>query len=297
MSPLRAGHRRAKVVAVVGAAVRVLLICSGLILMLAGGAVAGAQYAPPDLSRMLDGQPALKDILLAPEALYAGSGAAGLGFVLLLLASLGRRKTRTRPAVRSNADTQSAPPQTQPAGAAERPRSASGAAGLPTPPTPAPSPPGAAPPAPRAKPQASAQPPQTLSPSDMIRSDPRFLNRRRVGELVTINDALKAYHARHGTYPVAQSLLGRPDRGEAWIPGLTPDFLPELPRDPAMSVSPDGPQYVYASDGRDYKLLARNISLVGGTPVEVLGVKIDPAHTASPERAAFGFWTAGYESA
>lgn len=276
---------------------RVLLICSGLILMLAGGAVAGAQFAPPEMTRLLDGQPGVKDLILKPAALYAGSAAAGLGFVLMLVASLVRRKPRTRPAVGVNAATPRARLETQPAQTEDGPRSAAGAAGPAATPVPASSPPLAATSAPRAKPQASAQPPQTLSPSDVIRSDPRFLNRRRVGELVTINDALKAYHACHGAYPVAQSLAGRPDRGEGWIPGLAPDFLPELPRDPAMSVSPDGPQYVYASDGRDYKLLARNISLVGGTPVEVLGVKIDPAHTTSPERAAFGFWTQGYETA
>ena len=43
-----------------------------------------------------------------------------------------------------------------------------------------------------------------------------------------------------------------------------------------MSVEKTGPQYVYVSDGADYKLLAQGVSLVGGTNVEVLGVRIDP---------------------
>jgi hypothetical protein len=130
-----------------------------------------------------------------------------------------------------------------------------------------------------------------------VKNDPRLHNRKRVGDLVTLNDALKSYHKKRGAYPVAAGLAGLPDRGAAWIPGLAPDFVPELPRDPALSMDRDGPQYVYVSDGTDYKLLARNVSLVGGTNVEVLGVKIDPKHSTTAENASFGFWTPGFASA
>ena len=129
------------------------------------------------------------------------------------------------------------------------------------------------------------------------RTDPRLLNRKRVSDLVTINDALKAYHAKHGAYPKAGSLGGFIDRGSAWIPGLAPDFLPDLPRDPALSIEKTGPQYAYVSNGTDYKLLAMGVSLVGGTNVEVLGVRIDPSKQPTAENAAFGFWTAGFADA
>ncbi len=132
---------------------------------------------------------------------------------------------------------------------------------------------------------------------EALRSDPRLYNRRRVQDLVTINDALKAYHKTHGAYPAAAGLGGILDRGEAWIPGLAPDILPELPRDPAMSMERDGPQYVYTSDGKDYKLLVQNVSLVGSTNVAVLGVKIDMTRKPTQENAAFGFWTEGFASA
>jgi hypothetical protein len=114
-----------------------------------------------------------------------------------------------------------------------------------------------------------------------------------VSDLVSINDALKAYHAKNGKYPKADGLKGFADRGKAWIPGLAPEFIAELPRDPAESRS--GPQYLYTSNGTDYKLLAHGVSLVGGTNVEVLGVRIDAAKSPSAENAAFGFWTAAYE--
>jgi len=34
------------------------------------------------------------------------------------------------------------------------------------------------------------------------------LNRKRVQDLVTINDALKAYQAKHGAFPQAAALAG-----------------------------------------------------------------------------------------
>lgn len=128
-------------------------------------------------------------------------------------------------------------------------------------------------------------------------SDPRLMNRKRVSDLVSINDALKSYYKQNGAYPKANGLAGFPDRGSAWIPGLSPEFMAELPRDPAQSADKTGPQYVYISDGNGYKLLAQGVSLVGGTNVEVLGVRIDPTRQPTPENAAFGFWTEGFAGA
>src|SRR5262249_9496301 len=76
--------------------------------------------------------------------------------------------------------------------------------------------------------------------------DPRLTNRKRVADLVAINDALKSYRARHGRYPVANSLAGVRERGGNWIPGLSPEFLPSLPRDPAQSDHAAGPEYLYS---------------------------------------------------
>jgi hypothetical protein len=112
---------------------------------------------------------------------------------------------------------------------------------------------------------------------------------------VAINDALKAYQAKHGKYPKADKFGGFLDRGKAWIPGLSPEFMPELPRDPAQSDDKNGPQYLYASNGTDYKIVAKGVSLVGGTNVEVLGVRFDPGRQNTAESAAFGFWTQAYE--
>lgn len=107
-------------------------------------------------------------------------------------------------------------------------------------------------------------------------------------DLVTINDALTAYYAKNGAYPKAEGLAGASERGAAWIPGLSPDFLASIPRDPLHG---SGPQYVYASDGANYKLLAHGASLVGSGNVEVLGIKIDRTRNPTQQNASFGFWT------
>ena len=312
---------------------RGFLIFLGLLVMLGGGAVAGAQYAPPDALAMLDSQPQVKDFLATPMALYAGAGAAGFGFLVILLAAFVGRKPKDKPAPKVKAEkakpeakakaepkkataepVREAPkPAAQPVPAPQPMRTPEPVAAAPAPrPAPvaatpaaaaprpaAPQPAAAAAPAapPKPKPQASANPPGAPDIAEQMRNDPRLHNRKRVGDLVTLNDALKSYHKKRGAYPVAAGLGGLPDRGAAWIPGLAPDFVPELPRDPALSMDKDGPQYVYVSNGTDYKLLARNVSLVGGTNVEVLGVKIDPTHSKTAESASFGFWTPGFASA
>jgi hypothetical protein len=290
--------------------VRGFLIFLGVLLVLAGGAVAAAQYAPVDLS-MLDSVQGAKAFLTSQMALYAGGGAASFGLLLIIIAAVSGGKKKATP-VKKTAPAKAEPQKAaahdpalrkpEPVQAAPAPKPAPqpalqtvAAAPRPAPAVPAPSPsPAPAPAQPVHKPTASAQPPSSASSPVQ---DPRLLNRKRVQDLVTINDALKAYQQKHGAYPKAGGLVGFPERGAAWIPGLAPDFLKALPRDPAMSDDKAGPQYVYVSDGTDYKLLAQGVSLVGGTNVEVLGVRIDMTRQPTPENASFGFWTPGFASA
>lgn len=275
----------------------------GVLLLLGGGAVAGVQYMPGlDLS-FLDSIAGAKEFLASKNALYAGAGAAGFGLVMLIVGLLpnggkkksGRTEFRDLPAdepARRQEPRPAPQPKPAPQAAAPQPRPAP----QPVPPKAAPKPVPAPPPpkaVPSAKPQASSQPPASAATDDGAArlQDPRLTNRKRVSDLVTMNDALKAYFAKHGKYPVAEKLGGFLERGKDWIPGLSPEFVAELPRDPAMSSDKAGPQYLYASNGADYKLVAQGVSLVGGTNVEVLGVKFDPSKNNTMERAAFGFWT------
>jgi hypothetical protein len=337
--------------------VRGLVIFVGLLLLLGGGAVAGAQFAPMDVTNLPELAPVFnsltgsREFLKTDMALYAGGGVAGFGLLLMIIgAATGGKKRETpvakppempaprrvKPTKTSAAPLPASEPRTEPPepyqppaaapkpapriepapavkAAAPQPVAASAPAPAAPPPPKSVSPalqpvaatppaaqpvispaPALAPDAHKAKPQASGQPPAgagqpaaTAAPP----SDPRMLNRKRVQDLVTINDALLAYYARNGVYPTAEGLAGANERGAAWIPGLSPEFLAQLPRDPLHSA---GTQYVYAAKGANYKLLAQGVSLVGSGNVEVLGIKIDQTRNPTPQNAAFGFWTPAF---
>jgi outer membrane biosynthesis protein TonB len=312
----------------------------GLLLLLGGGAVAGARFAPidvttlPELNPVFDNLPGAREFLKTDMALYAGGGAAGFGLLLMVIGAATGGKKRERLVAKSPemptpqratptrtsatpapAPVPPAPPPAQPPEAYQPPAAApepepriapapalqEAAAPAPppvAPPRPAPvSPAPALAPAPdahKAKPQASGQPPAGVAqPTASLAPplNPGMLNRKRVQDLVTINDALKSCFSRNGAYPKADGLAGANERGAAWISGLSPEFLARLPLDPLHSAET---QYVYASDGANYKLLAQGVSLVGGGNVEVLGIRIDPTRNPTPQNAAFGFWTPAF---
>lgn len=302
----------------------------GLLLLLGGGAVAGAQYAPVDLS-LLDAYPSgaqAREFLTTQNALYAGAGAAALGLILFIVGVLpGKKKVKASAPVKMTkpmtAETKPAEPKpvAQPAPApvaaapvaaapvaappprpvAPPPAPAPVAAPVAEAPKPAPTPPPApqpvaqaAPaPAPTPAPAPAAAPAAEPEPAKPAAPDPRMLARKRISDLVTVNDAIKAFHAKTGAYPVAQGLQGAPDRGGNWVPGLAPDYLAELPVDPLGAPGNDGPQYYYVSDGSGYKLIVHGVS-PDGANVEVLGVKIDPARRNETGFWAYGFWTEGF---
>lgn len=263
---------------------KALALVLGLLLLLGGGAMAGAQYASIDLSSLGQAQEFLK----SQNALYAGAGAAGIGLILFIIGVLpGKQKSK---AAASPKITKPMPVQTKAA-----PQAAPSPAAAPIPPSaPRPAaPPPAAVPTPPPAPQPVAQVAPASAPAAAPEAapagpDPRLLTRKRISDLVTLNDAIKAFHAKTGAYPAAyDGLKGETERGKEWITGLVPDFLPELPRDP---VGGPGREYQYVSSGSGYKLIATGVS-ADGSNVEVLNVRIDPARRNEQGFWAYGFWT------
>ncbi|MGD9980983.1 MAG: hypothetical protein AB7H66_01110 [Hyphomonadaceae bacterium] len=139
---------------------------------------------------------------------------------------------------------------------------------------------------------ACGQPGSPAQEDDMAHlSEP---TRQRILDLVAINESIQRYHAEHGVYPPSVNWQGYASfngasLGANWIPEL--DLQP-LPRDPAMSEDPHGPQYLYISNNNDYKLIAY---LTGdcGPQVEVRGVRIDPARRGyeNVPCSSYGFWS------
>lgn len=81
--------------------------------------------------------------------------------------------------------------------------------------------------------------------------------------------------------------------GEHWIRGLAPEFIARLPREPRNSNYNFRPQYAYASNGVDYKLMIYSVSEECGPEIEREGVRIDPARQEGDRCWAYGFWTPG----
>jgi hypothetical protein len=72
-----------------------------------------------------------------------------------------------------------------------------------------------------------------------------------------------------------------------WIPGLVSAYINALPRDPRNNTTPSQ-QYIYNSDGKDYKLISYN-------PENITALKKNYPGIADPQRPnnAVGFWTSG----
>jgi hypothetical protein len=124
------------------------------------------------------------------------------------------------------------------------------------------------------------------------------ITQQRINDLKSVREALAAYATAHsGEYPKADEWNGfksfwGESLGAAWIPELVPDYIASLPRDPAISEVPDHAQYLYKSNGKDYKLIAM-YSGDCGPGVERDGIRIDPQRNKPTENNcwAYGYWT------
>jgi SAM-dependent methyltransferase len=115
---------------------------------------------------------------------------------------------------------------------------------------------------------------------------------KRLVDLGAIRKALAAYHQAHGTYPKSSGgwdglYTNWGVSTSEWIPGLVPEYLAELPRDPRNSDRPEQ-QYLYISDGQDYKLISH-------LPEDIAAVRQTHPELTDPVRDgwAYGFWTDG----
>jgi hypothetical protein len=123
---------------------------------------------------------------------------------------------------------------------------------------------------------------------------------QRLADLAKIRDALESYRRKNGSYPASTSNTwsrlydGHGKANREWIPGLTPTFIAELPRDPRMLES-QNEQYVYISNGENYKLLAgypeKDCHVIKQDRPEMM----DPVRNKGEQCEAYGYWSAGAE--
>lgn len=113
---------------------------------------------------------------------------------------------------------------------------------------------------------------------------------QRLDDLLSLRNALQTYRNAWGVYPISSSgwdgLHSEWGLSTAeWIPGLVPEFLSSLPRDPARTADPRR-QYLYRSDGSNFKLLCH-----GAPDYETIGsIRPDMLDPVRPGWA-YGFWS------
>ncbi len=118
--------------------------------------------------------------------------------------------------------------------------------------------------------------------------------KQRIDDLTRVKNALERYHADHHAYPKSQGWDGMNSawglNSKDWIPALVPRYIKELPRDP-RGTDNIRHQYLYKSDGKDYKLIAHE-------PEDYWDVKpLYPEHIELVREKihayGYGFWTDG----
>lgn len=132
-----------------------------------------------------------------------------------------------------------------------------------------------------------------LNPAALLR-EARSSN--RVRDLRVLEKALAIYSRDTGGYPNSQAgagpwdglyVCGGGDATPNWIPGLTPNYVAQLPRDP-RNHTVCGEQYKYNSNGRDYKLISDGVEDCAGLKAKYPQM-VDPVRDCT----AIGFWTPG----
>ena len=74
---------------------------------------------------------------------------------------------------------------------------------------------------------------------------------RRLADAKQIQTALELYYDSNNQYPGNSCWWCVSNGGSAWIPGLSPTFIPTVPADPVNVGSPEE-FYYYTSNGADY---------------------------------------------
>jgi hypothetical protein len=146
--------------------------------------------------------------------------------------------------------------------------------------------------------QPGAPPPSAQTePDPEVNLTAEELLQQRAADLIAITTALDAYKAARGSYPVTLGFRNIAEHGPDWIPGLAPEFIPSVPREPLRSSNANRPQYWYVSDGAEFKMIVHSVSGECGPQVEQFGVKPDPARSnADGSCWAFGLFSEGLKA-
>jgi hypothetical protein len=115
---------------------------------------------------------------------------------------------------------------------------------------------------------------------------------RTLKDILDLKKALQIYYDKNKSYPKSSGgwdavVANYGESRQDWIRGLAPGYIKILPADPRQSKDP-GQQYMYNSDGTNYKLIAHHPAGIE----EIIKMHPDLVDPARPSWA-FGVWTEG----
>jgi hypothetical protein len=120
---------------------------------------------------------------------------------------------------------------------------------------------------------------------------------QRLADMSALHEAVESYHRDHGVFPLSAeggakwNGVARSGDPKQWIPGLAPAYIATLPRDPRENDNPYN-QFVYKSDGADYKLLAL-VPEDCSFAIKRHPALSDPARNVFKQCYAYGYWSPG----
>lgn len=125
-----------------------------------------------------------------------------------------------------------------------------------------------------------------------VKINEEVYKQKTIVDVLALKEALQKYYNDNRSYPKSSGgfdaiLVSDGQSKEDWIPGLAPRYIKSLPIDPRKSKD-SGEQYMYKSDGRDFKLIAHN-------PLGINEVVSNHPELVDPVRPswAFGAWSEG----
>lgn len=135
---------------------------------------------------------------------------------------------------------------------------------------------------------------EEIKVADLVRNREKYAL-QTLRDLEALRKALESYYVDNKQYPKSSGGWDAVDAafGESrkdWIPGLAPRYISSLPSDP-RKFRTTMEQYMYKSDGKDYKLIAH-------FPVNVAGITDKDTGLVDPIRPSWsiGVWTKNAKS-
>lgn len=111
-------------------------------------------------------------------------------------------------------------------------------------------------------------------------------------DLAAINDGIKIFQAKNGSYPVQSSPLAS-CANHGVFTGVVGDYIDTVPPAPCTSASNSNDTWMYWSDGADYKLIHIRPASIEAIKDQIPSELRDTRYTSNSPTGSWGYWSPG----